>query len=74
MPAMGVTLDIYHSARVDFIMTTSQAAALRVKWQQRDNPPACEHLNLELEWTDTGFLTGNYNCIVCGKTACHKQT
>jgi hypothetical protein len=52
-------------------MTTSQAAELRVKWQQREHPPKCEHLNLEL-WSDNGYLTGNYNCIVCGEAAAQK--
>jgi len=47
-------------------MTTSQAAELRVKWKQHVDAPACEHLNLELEWSDNGYLTGYYNCIVCG--------
>jgi hypothetical protein len=52
-------------------MTTSQAAELRVKWQQREHPPKCEHLNLEL-WSDNGYLTNNYNCIVCGEAAAQK--
>lgn len=48
-------------------MTTSQAAELRVKWKQRTDTPKCEHLNLELEWSDNGYRTGNYNCILCGE-------
>lgn len=32
----------------------------------------CEHLNLELEWSDNG-LTGNYNCIVCGQAVAHEE-
>ncbi len=55
-------------------MTMSQAAELRTKWMERENSPPCEHLNLKLEWNDNGYLTGNYNCIVCGRTVCHKQT
>lgn len=51
-------------------MTTTQAAELRVKWKQRIDPVECKHLNLELEWTDSGFPTGNYNCIVCGENVC----
>ena len=47
-------------------MTITQAAELRVKWKQRVDPTPCEHLNLELEWSDSGS-TGNYNCIVCGE-------
>jgi len=53
-------------------MTTTQAAELRVKWKARDHAAPCEHLNLELEWTDTGFRTDNYNCIVCGETIVRK--
>ena len=52
-------------------MTTTQAAALRVKWKQQVDPPPCEHLNLELELSDSGS-TGNYNCIVCGECVVHK--
>jgi hypothetical protein len=48
-------------------MTTTQAAELRVKWKLQPNPPKCEHLNLELEWSEGGYRTGNYNCIVCGE-------
>jgi ssDNA-binding Zn-finger/Zn-ribbon topoisomerase 1 len=53
-------------------MTTTQAAELRVKWKLRVDSPKCEHLNLELEWSDNG-LTGNYNCIVCGEAVTQKQ-
>ena len=49
-------------------MTTTQAAELRVKWKEHLNPPPCEHLNLELEWSEGGYRTGNYNCIVCGES------
>jgi hypothetical protein len=52
-------------------MTTIQAAALRVKWKQQVDPLPCEHLNLELEMSDSGS-TGNYNCIVCGESIVHK--
>ena len=54
-------------------MTTTQAAELRVKWNLRVDPPKCEHLNLELEWSDNGYLTGNYNCIVCGASVAQKH-
>ena len=53
-------------------MTITQAAELRVKWKQRVDPPPCEHLNLELEWSDSGS-TGNYNCIVCGEPIVHQH-
>jgi hypothetical protein len=54
-------------------MTTTQAAELRIKWEQRVDPPPFEHLNLELEWSDNGYLTGHYNGIVCGKAVAQKQ-
>ena len=47
-------------------MTVAQAAELWMKWQERVNPQPCEHLTLELERSDNGYLTGNYICIVCG--------
>jgi hypothetical protein len=56
------------------MMTATQAAELRVKWKQRVKPSPCEHLNLELERSDNGYLTGNYTCIVCGEVAAQKQT
>ena len=49
------------------VMTTTQGAELRAKWRERINPPPCEHLTLKLERTETGYLTGNYNCTVCGE-------
>jgi len=52
-------------------MTIVQAAEIRVKWKLRVNPPPCEHLNLELEWSDNGS-TGNYNCIMCGEVVAKK--
>ena len=48
-------------------MTTSQAAELRVKWKQQAQLPKCEHLTLELEWSEGGYRTGKYNCIICGE-------
>ena len=48
-------------------MTTIQDAELRVKWKQHSHPPTCEHINLELEWSEGGYQTDNYNCIVCGE-------
>ena len=54
-------------------MTMIEAAALRVKWQQRTDRSPCEHLNLELEWDDLGHSTGNYVCILCGKSAAQRH-
>lgn len=33
-------------------MTTSQAAELRVKWKQQTQLPKCDHVTLELEWSE----------------------
>ena len=49
-------------------MTTAQGAALRVKWKQQPSSAQCEHMTLELEWSEGGYRTGNYNCIVCGES------
>jgi hypothetical protein len=54
-------------------MTTTQAAALRVKWKQRGEPLRCEHLNLELEREDSGVFTGNFHCSVCGELVPRKD-
>ena len=54
------------------MMTVTQAAELRMKWKPRVDPLSCEHLNLELEWSDNGYLMGNYNGIVCGTAAAKK--
>jgi len=54
-------------------VTTSQATELRVKWTQRVDAPPCEHLNLEREWSDNGYVTGNYKCIVCGEMVARKE-
>ena len=54
-------------------MTTIQAAELRVKWKLRKDAPPCEHLNLELEWSENGYRTGFYDCIVCGERVVQKQ-
>ena len=54
-------------------MTTTQAAALRQKWNQRTNQD-CEHKMLELETSEQGYLTGNYNCVFCGAAVVQKPT
>jgi hypothetical protein len=48
------------------IMTKTQAAALREKWAEGDNPP-CRHLHLELEHNNDDYLTDNYHCTACGE-------
>jgi hypothetical protein len=55
------------------MMTMSQAAALRAKWEQRVDPQLCAHLTLELEQNDSGHLTGNYTCIACGESVARKH-
>ena len=52
-------------------MTSSQAAALRVKWGQLVDPSPCEHLNQEMESDDARFWTGRYYCIACGELIVH---
>lgn len=44
----------------------AEAEAVRVKWKQRAYRTPCEHLVLELEWNEQGYLTGNYVCNLCG--------
>ena len=60
-------------------MTMSQAAALRVKWNQRayrtpcEHCEHCEHLVLEMEWNEQGYLTGNYVCNLCGESVAQQH-
>jgi hypothetical protein len=54
-------------------MTNTQAATLRVTGKQRVDPRPCEHLSLKLERDDSGFFTGNYQCIVCGESPALKH-
>ena len=49
-------------------MTMNQAAARQVKWKQRLYRTPCEHLILELESNEQGYLTGNYVCNLCGES------
>ena len=53
-------------------MRKEQAAELQAKWNQQGDPPACAHPNLELEVSDSGYLTGNHHCIDCGETVAKK--
>ena len=54
-------------------MTTTQAAALRVKWSQRTSHEDCKHITLELESDEAGNLADNYNCISCGQIVALKR-
>jgi hypothetical protein len=53
-------------------VTKTQAEALRVKWKQQVDPPACEHPSQELEATESGYLTGDYHCTDCGEPVAKK--
>ena len=53
-------------------MTKAEAEALRVKWNQQVDPPACAHPNQELEESESGYLTGNYQCTACGEPVAKK--
>ena len=50
------------------MMTLNEVAALQLKWKQRADRTACKHLRQELEWDEQGYLTGDYVCILCGKS------
>jgi hypothetical protein len=50
------------------MMTMSQAATRQVKWKQQAYRTPCEHLILELESNEQGYLTDNYVCNLCGES------
>lgn len=47
-------------------MTKAQAAALRGTWAEGVDVP-CQHLHLELEHSNDGYVTGHYHCTACGE-------
>ena len=48
-------------------MTIEQALELENHWASKGNPP-CPHATFELLLTEaTGYLTGAYACVECGK-------
>jgi transcription elongation factor Elf1 len=49
-------------------MTKAKAEALREKWKQQANPPACEHLIQEEVVNADGKSTGYYVCNLCGQS------
>jgi len=53
-------------------MTKAQAAELQAKWKLQVDSPVCEHPTLNLEVSDSGYLTGNHHCIDCGETVAKK--
>lgn len=48
-------------------MTIKQAEFIRVRWKGQSALETCRHMSLELEITDQGHSTCNYDCIVCGE-------
>jgi len=54
-------------------MTMNQAAGIRENWKQRAYRIPCEHLVLELEWNEQGYLTGNYVCNLCGESVAQQD-
>ena len=49
-------------------MTSSRAAVLRARWELRPDQQHCPHIALEMESNKTGYVTGQYICVVCGET------
>jgi rubrerythrin len=54
-------------------MTKNEAAAIRLRWEQRAYDIPCEHLTLELERNDRGDTTGKYICILCGESVAQRN-
>lgn len=46
-------------------MTKAQAADLQATWNELGSP-LCEHLKIDLERNEDGYVTGNYRCTACG--------
>ena len=47
-------------------MTKLQAWYLQATWNQLGFP-LCEHLKIDLEGSEDGYMTGNYRCLACGQ-------
>jgi hypothetical protein len=73
LPHSDVSIQMAEAIPEEHHMTSPQAAALRVKWQQRQTHLSCDHVTVELELNDLGDTTGNYICILCGESVAHKQ-
>jgi hypothetical protein len=57
----GVDGSIIHCKKEGWTVTKTQAEAVRVKWKQQVDPPACEHPYQEMERTDwRGRLDGEF--------------
>ena len=48
-------------------MTKAEAAETQRRWTQQGDLPLCEHLNVELEQTEGGDVSGPYRCTACGQ-------
>ena len=48
-------------------MTIKQADFIPARWRGQSALETCRHMSLELEISDQGDSTGNYDCIVCGE-------
>jgi len=48
-------------------MRKAQAVDLQATWNHAGSP-LCEHLKVDFERTENGYLTGNYFCIACGQS------
>ena len=53
-------------------MTPSRIADLQYRWKLRTNPPKCTHLAVELDTNETGDVTDDSHCIVCGELVVKK--
>ena len=51
-------------------MTKVQAAYLQATWNQLGSL-FCEHLKIDLERSEDGYVTGNYRCLACGYAVAH---
>ena len=45
-------------------MTKVQAACLQATWNELGSP-LCEHLTIDLERSEDGYVTGNYGWLAC---------
>jgi hypothetical protein len=46
-------------------MTKVQATCIQATWNQLGSQ-LCEHLKVDLERSEDGYVTGTYRCIACG--------
>ena len=51
-------------------MTKVQAACLQATWNEL-GAPLCEHLKVDLERSEDGYVTCTYRCLACGYAVAH---